>query len=213
MLATYRRIVGNQSSREGGRPKLIVLHTTEGSDDAPTDLLSLASWFNNPSSQASAHVATDKEGYSVRMVDDEQKAWSVCSYNPYTLNIEQIGFSAFSRDDWFKRDKQLIATARFCAYWSKKYGIPLRHGLASRITLAIYKSGVVQHKNLGIVGCGHVDCGAGYPQRYVILMARLIKEEWAGKSTGRRAKRIRFILNRVRKRYGLLPLVAGTSGT
>jgi N-acetylmuramoyl-L-alanine amidase len=202
---THTSIVKNQSSREGGRPKLIVLHTTEGGT-----FESLINEFNNSESEASSHVANNARGESIRFVRDQAKSWSVCSYNPYTLNIEQIAFAKFSKKEWFtSQDKQLSNTAAWCAEWSIKYGIPLRKGLASGITLWIQRSGIVQHKDLGTLGCGHSDCGSGYPQRYVTRVARLIVEEHhLGRPHSRTANRLRRLVNRQRKHYGLHPFTA-----
>lgn len=205
MKPTHTSIVRNQSSREGGRPKLIVLHTTEGGN-----FESLINEFNDPGSQASSHVANDFEGTSIRFVKDDAKAWTCCSYNPYTLNIEQLAFAKFSKKEWFtKHDKQLSNTAAWCAEWSIKYGIPLRKGLASGFTLWIQRSGIVQHKDLGTLGCGHSDCGPNYPQRYVTRVARLIVEEHhLGRPHSRTANRLRRQVNRQRQRYGLHPFHA-----
>lgn len=205
MKATFTKIVSNRSSREGGRPKLIVLHTTEGGDHH-NDILDIASFFDQPSTQASAHVVNNNLGESCRMVNDDEKSWAVCSYNPYTLNLEQIGFASFTRKDWFRRDKQLLNSAAWCADWSINHSIPLRHGLGNSSSLSIRRSGIVQHKDLGSVGCGHSDCGSGYPQRYVTLVARLIVEEHhLGRPNSGKAKRLRKILNVTRKHYGLPP--------
>lgn len=206
MKPTYTRIVRNRSSREGGRPKLIVLHTTEGSDD----LLGLAAYFDQSSTQASAHAANNAKGESIRMVPDAEKSWAVCSYNPYVLNLEQCGFASLAKEVWFhQHDKQLSNTAAWCAEWSVAYGIPLRRGSASSSTLRIYRTGVVQHKNLGSLGCGHSDCGDGYPQRYVVRLARLIVLEHHLKEPGsKRTNKLRKQINRQRKRYGLAPFAS-----
>jgi hypothetical protein len=198
-------IVKNQSSREGGRPKLIVLHTTEGPDHPGlADLESLASEFDNPESDASAHMATDSEGNIARYVNDENKAWACCFFNPYSLNCEQVGFAAFPKKEWFSRPQQLKATAAICAEWHIRWGIPLRTGKV--IGAVIARTGVVQHKNLGTLGCGHSDCGPGYPQGYVVRLAKLIVEEHhLNRPHSKRAKRLRWVLNLQRKRNGLPP--------
>lgn len=208
MKPDLESIVRNQSSREGGRPHLIILHTTQGHDrPGLSDLESLAAEFNDPASQASSHMATDGEGHIARYVYDKFKAWSVCSFNPYTLNIEQVGFAEFSTAQWFQRPLQLKATAAICAQWSFEWGIPLRKGRIGS-GLEIKRDGILQHKDLGILGCGHVDCGSGYPQGYVIRLAQLILEEHHfGRPYSRRAKRLRRKLNRQRKRYQLPPFV------
>lgn len=194
--------VNNQSSREGGRPKLIVLHTTEGGNPD-----SLVAEFNDSNSDASAHVITTSNGELIRCVPDSRKAWTVCSFNPYTLNIEQIGFASYTRHDWFERIEQLNAAAKLCAYWSQIHHIPLRKGIVLPGQLAIARTGIVQHKDLGGIGCGHSDCGSGYPQGYVTRLAQLIVvEHYENRRSSKQAIKLRKKLNRQRKRYKLKPL-------
>lgn len=202
MKASFTRIVRNQSSREGAHPVLAVLHTTEGPGD---DLLGLASFFDQTATQASSHVANNSKGESVRMVEDTMKAWTCAGYNRYTWNIEQMGFASSSKREWFtKHTKQLANTAAWLAHCNVHLGIPLRRGLASGSTVRITRSGVVQHKNLGSIGGGHSDCGAGYPTGYVIRLAKLIVEEHHhDRPRSRRARRLRAILNLERRRYDL----------
>lgn len=205
MKPEVTQIVRNQSSREGGRPKLIVLHTTEGGDspEGDNDLKGLAGWFDNTAAQASSHTANNSVGHDARFVEDDMKAWAVCYLNPVTLSIEQIAFAAFTREQWFARDAQLANTAAWIAHWSEAHGIPIRRGSISGIAVA--KSGVCQHRDLGELGCGHSDCGDGYPMRYVLLLARYLIEERRNPDS-RRRRRLRGKLNRVRKHYGLKPL-------
>ena len=50
----------SQSSRNGAKPSLIVLHTTEMHNrPGVEDLMALASWFDNPRAQASSHIGND----------------------------------------------------------------------------------------------------------------------------------------------------------
>lgn len=170
MKVIYTDISPKQSSREGARIHGLVLHTTEGSDNpgGDADLKGLGSLFH--SEEASAHLGVNIVGRFARYVADEAKAWAVCNFNSITLSLEQIGFAAFSKDQWFKRHDQLHAAAEFLAYGHIHYGIPLEPGEVSGS--AITKPGVFQHKDLGISGSGHVDCGSGYPQGYVTLLAQ-----------------------------------------
>lgn len=153
--------VRNQSSRNGVSPKIIVLHTTEGANipNSVTDLQGLAGWFNNPSAQASSHVGVDSDGYCAQFVPDAAKSWACAAYNSLSLNIEQIGFAS---QQTFT-EAELNATARYIAYWSKKYDIPLTHSTVH---------GVCQHKDLGAAGGGHNDCGPNYPFDRVIDKAK-----------------------------------------
>jgi N-acetyl-anhydromuramyl-L-alanine amidase AmpD len=84
---TVRKNVANQSSRNGARIGLIVLHDTEGGNvpNSSRDLQGLADFFDRPAVQASSHVGVDQDGNSSRMVPDSQKAWTQAFYNPVSL--------------------------------------------------------------------------------------------------------------------------------
>lgn len=153
------------SSREGGRIHLLVLHTTEGEGTLET----LRGIFE--SEEASSHYGVDAHGNIAQFVRDSDKAWTECNYNPVGLSIEQIGYAAFTRTHWFReRHDQLEAVATWLVYGHIHYGVPLRKGEVSGG--GIVRDGIVQHKDLGLIGCGHTDCGDGYPQDYVTLLAR-----------------------------------------
>jgi len=152
--------VVNQSSRRGLKPRIIVLHTTEGHNrPGLSDLRGLVSFFDNPRSQVSSHVANDAEGNDARIVPDEAKAFTQAAFNSVALSIEQIGFASQKEFP----QAQLENTARWIAHWSKKWGIPIKHSTTS---------GVCQHRDLGAAGGGHVDCGPNYPLGKVLSMAR-----------------------------------------
>jgi N-acetyl-anhydromuramyl-L-alanine amidase AmpD len=150
---------------------LIVLHSTE-SDNVPKsarDLEGVASWFADEGSQVSAHVITDADGHSARCVSDRLKAWHCGNFNSPSLGIEQIGRAAqpkWERAEW-------LETARWIAWWSHKYGIPIRRGAVSGESIT--RSGIVTHKMLGIAGGGHVDPGPAYPLDKVLEEALRIK--------------------------------------
>ena len=130
----------NQSSRNGLKPRLIVLHTTEGHNrPGLSDLRGLVSFFDNPRNQVSSHVANDAEGNDARIVPDERKAFTQAAFNSIALSIEQIGFASQTEFP----QAQLENTARWIAHWSRKWGIPIRHSTSS---------GVCQHRDLGCRG-------------------------------------------------------------
>jgi hypothetical protein len=160
------KIVRNQSSRNGVKPRVIVLHSTE-SHERPglSDLQGLGSWFDNGSAQASSHVGNDAEGNDARFVADDRKAWTQGQENPRCLSIEQIGFARESRKQWLDQPKQLRNTAEWIAYWSKKYGIPIRKST---------QHGVCQHTDFP--SQSHTDCGPGYPFDHVLSLAREIAD-------------------------------------
>jgi N-acetyl-anhydromuramyl-L-alanine amidase AmpD len=156
----YERVkmnVRNQSSRNGTTPNLIVIHDTE-SHNVPGDgdLKAIGNWFDNPAAQASSHVCVDAEGRSARYVPDERKAWHVAAFNSGSLGIEQIGVATQT----FWPDAQLKKVAKYVAYWSKKYGIP------------IDEKHVRTHASLGTAGGGHHDPGTHYPMDTMLHHAR-----------------------------------------
>lgn len=168
------RIVCNRSDRTGVPVSLIVLHSTESHDrPGSRDVEAVIGWFDNPQSQASSHLVIDKDGITARCVDDRQKAWTCAAFNSASLNIEQIGWSSSSRRKWIMRDKQLKQVAKFIAFWSKKYGIPVERGAVSG--RSVVKAGVVMHSELGEAGGNHGDPGKGYPIDKVIRYAKFYK--------------------------------------
>jgi hypothetical protein len=185
----YVRIVGNQSSRDGAKPRLIVLHVTTdaNSDSAPVvrnrpglkDLKQLGAWFDNPRSAVSSHVANDADGNDAQYVRDRRKAWTQVAFNSVSLSIEQIATTGFDRRKWLvKRKPQLENTARWIAHWHRKWNIPIRRAEVSGSTVTT--SGVATHKQLGEAGGGHQDPGPGYPVRHVLKLARTFDSHSTG---------------------------------
>jgi hypothetical protein len=155
--------VRNQSSRGGLKPRIIVLHTTEGHNrPGLADLQGLVRFFDNPAAQVSAHVANDAEGNDARIVPDDAKAWTQAAFNSVALSIEQIGLAA--QTTWPRA--QLANTARWIAHWSRRWDIPLVHSTTR---------GVCQHVDLGAAGGGHHDCGGAYPFELVLGLARELR--------------------------------------
>jgi N-acetyl-anhydromuramyl-L-alanine amidase AmpD len=177
----YVRIVRNQSSREGPKPRLIVLHvTTDAHSDSPPvvrdqpgikDLKRLGAWFDSPQAQVSSHVANDADGNDARYVLDRRKAWTQVAFNSVSLSIEQIATTGFNRRKWMvKREPQLENTARWIAHWHRRWNIPIRRAEVSGNV--VIRSGVATHKQLGEAGGGHDDPGPGYPFNHVLALAR-----------------------------------------
>lgn len=203
MKIAYKHDVRNQSPREGGRPHFAVLHTTQGSDhpegNPPEDLVGIGALFDQPSENASADYCVNVEGKIAQYVlNDHMKAWAVCNFNSMAISLEQIGFAEFSRKEWFNRHDQLKGTAEWLQFIHEKYEIPLRHGWVKGGV--ILRTGVVQHKDLGIEGCGHVDCGSGYPEKYVLLLARYYVA-WHRNPNGKTALKLRKKVNKWRRKY------------
>jgi N-acetyl-anhydromuramyl-L-alanine amidase AmpD len=184
----YVRIVGNQSSRQGVRPELIVLHLTTGPRgtkvvrDLPglRDLATLRAYFDDPRTQVSSHVANDADGNDARYVPDRRKAWTQVAFNSVGLSIEQIGSTAYRRRNWLvNRLPQLEDTARWIAHWHRRWGIPIRRAVVSGAT--VVEPGVATHKQLGRPGGNHSDPGPNYPFGYVLRLARSYASRGGGR--------------------------------
>lgn len=208
MKTDYTHYVQNQSSREGGRPKIIVTHTTEGfvrkeGRNQLGDLIDLGGFFDQASVGASAHLGIDMDGNDARYVPDSMKAWTQCNLNPMALGVELLAYARYTEKEWMVNNKRMLSTyAKWIAFWSKKYDIPIRMAWTSGVN--VIRSGVTTHKRLGASGCGHVDPGPGFPMQYVLLLARLIYEEHFNKKPdSRKAKRIRRKVNRRRRKFDL----------
>lgn len=169
----YRKMSPNKSSRGGAKPRLIVLHSTEGSNipNSSGDLIGCSNFLCQPGVQASSHVVVDGDGHSARLVRDEDKAWTQARYNPFALSIEQIGHAA--SEHWTRNE--IREAARWIARWSKKYGIPIQRGAVSGGFVS--KPGVVTHKSLGVLGGGHVDPGDRYPFDAALKLARFYRSK------------------------------------
>lgn len=167
----YKRIVRNQSSRHGVKPRLIVLHSTESHNrKGLSDLQAVANWFDNPDADASSHVILDKDGVSARCVYDSEKAWTVSNWNPFTLNIEQIGWASQGRTAWKLARKELRETARWIAHWSLKHDIPIRKARNGETRGVCTHAYAVQHG----AGGSHWDPG-DYPLGFVLWLAKGFK--------------------------------------
>lgn len=175
MARTFARPEGrvdyvvNQSERHGARIRGVVLHTTESHNRAGrSDVDSIHAWFDNPNSDASSHVIIDREGHSTTCVADARKAWTCAAYNSWTLNIELIGFASYTADVWADYEDGIKKAAKFGAYWSRKYDIPIRDGQCDNRYAAITSPGFFTHSDFGSAGGGHTDPGKAFPMaRYL----------------------------------------------
>lgn len=161
----------NKSSRGGAHPTLIVIHATVSHNlRGLGDLRAIGEFFAKPETQASSHVCTDNEGNSARYVLDRDKAWHCAGFNRMSLGIEQI-LPSTGRE---LTENLYRETARWCARWSKMYGIPLQHGAVSgtRVT----RAGIITHKELGQFGGGHFDPGP-YNFNHMVNLARFYRSK------------------------------------
>jgi hypothetical protein len=155
--------VRNQSSRRGVRPQLQVLHYTV-SPNRPgwSDVDAVVALFNRSSSQASSHFVIDTEGHCAYIVPIEQKSWTEAAGNPFSVSYEII---ATGKEPQYLTAPGLNKLRQVMLEVAKRTGIPMRAGAVSGCTPT--RTGIVQHKDFGICGGGHVDI-APFDARKVI---------------------------------------------
>jgi N-acetylmuramoyl-L-alanine amidase len=171
-LSRVRILSPNYSSRGGARVRLIVIHSSEGAQTYQ----SLGNFFANPSSQVSSHTGIDDASPNTvgEYVDRGQKAWTAANANPYSIQTELCtpsGASAnWSLATWQSKTNMLATLAQWIREEAAAFGIPIV-GLTPAQAQG-GSAGVCQHKDLGSMGGGHVDCGPNFPFAQVIQMAQ-----------------------------------------
>ena len=140
-LPKYRWVTSPNFYSSTLRPKLVVLHDTEGSYDGAV------SWFSQVQSKVSAHIVLKEDGSeATQMVPFKKVAWHVKAFNGEALGIEFAGIETrgYPQAQW-------DAGAQLTAYLCKRYGIPPIYAAGGQ------GSGICQHKDLGAAGGGHHD--------------------------------------------------------
>jgi hypothetical protein len=145
----------NQSSRSGGASAIrrVVIHTVEGSYNGAIG------WFQNPSSNVSAHYVVRKsDGEITQQVRDAKKGWHVCGSNNDTIGIEHEG-AASNAATW--TPQILDASARLTAWLVTQYGIP------------IDRTHIVGHGEIQGAGCSYrYDPGPHFPWTQYMTMVQ-----------------------------------------
>jgi hypothetical protein len=162
----------NYSPRGAAKIRLIVIHSSEGAQDHE----SLGAFFSRPASQVSSHVGIDNRQAWVigEYVRRGNSAWTAANANPAAVQAELCTPSgasgAWSRNDWLAKNNMLNKVAAWVAEEAEHLGIPL-----TALTPAQAQGGgrgVCEHKHLGAMGGGHVDCGPGFPMDEVLRRAK-----------------------------------------
>jgi hypothetical protein len=145
--------VRNQSSRRGVRPTLQVDHYTVSPNVTGwADVNAVVALFNRSSSQASSHFVIDAEGHCAYIVPIEAKSWTEAGGNSFSVGYEII---ATGRERVYLPPAGLRKLAAVQEEVARRIGIPMRQGAVSSCSPT--RSGIVQHKDFGICGGGHVD--------------------------------------------------------
>ena len=146
-------------------PKVIVLHDTESHDQAGIgDVKGVLDYLAGTADELNAHLVIDSEGNTGQGAMFKRMCYHARGGNTNSIGIEQIGFARFGFVGWWARKQQLDKVAKWLAYLSKTYGIPLEHSTTH---------GVCMHKD--IPAGGHSDPGVGYPFDRVLKMAQTYK--------------------------------------
>lgn len=158
----------HSSSRGGAKVVWLAVHTTEGIMRA-VDLRAWTAWpgSSHASSDETGVLLTPAEGF----VSYDLMAWTLRNANPYSENIEQCGWAAWTRAEWLARPLLLDATARWLADRSRARGIPLRRLTDDEIRRRV--PGVLGHGDYSrATGDGtHSDPGPNYPWDVVLAAA------------------------------------------
>lgn len=149
------RFVVNQSSRNGVRPQVQVLHYTV-SPNRPgwSDVNAIVGLFNTPSFQASSNFVIDGEGNCAYIVPIEAKAWTQAAGNPFSVSYEVINTGS---ESVYMAPAGLAKLRLVMREVALRTGIPLRRGAVSGCTVTV--TGTVQHSDFGVCGGGHGDIG------------------------------------------------------
>ena len=141
--ATWKGAHPNNFSTNKITPKYIVVHVTQGNNQAGVD-----GWFNNPAAIVSAHFSIGKDGAVHQYVDTDQTAYAEMNWNSKAISIEHCGMSGDHLTDAQKKSLKPLLQ-----WISGHYKIPLEwrndgYGPA----------GVTSHGLLGTDGGNHPMC-------------------------------------------------------
>ena len=163
MVTTTQNLSPNCYSGHTEAVSLIGIHTMEAPEEHTT-AEEVANYFGNPAVQASAHWCVD-DNSRVRVVRDENSAWTMPPTNHYSLNVEMAGYAGQTDVQW--DDAYSLATmdnAALCvAEWCKKYNIPVRH--LTHAQIAAREKGIAGHIDVNDVyhASTHWDPGPNFP--------------------------------------------------
>ena len=147
------RFVRDQSSRNGVRPQVQVLHYTVSPNRSGwSDVNAIVALFDTPSFQASSNFVIDGEGHCAFVVPIEVKAWTQAAANPFSISYEIINTGS---ESVYLAPAGLAKLRSVMREVANRTGIPLRRGAVSGCTVT--RTGIVQHRDFGICGGGHGD--------------------------------------------------------
>jgi N-acetyl-anhydromuramyl-L-alanine amidase AmpD len=176
---TTRRRVG----RSGYNATLIGIHTMEAPEAGQT-AENVAAYFKRV--DASSHWCVDNNS-RVRVVKDEDSAWTMPPTNSWSLNIEMAGYAGQSNIQWHDGySLAVLDIAAVCAVeWCKKYDIPVRRLTSAQLLRR--EKGFAGHVdvNRAFRASDHSDPGPNFPWRdFFNLVNKHLGQEPARPSAG-----------------------------
>lgn len=155
--------VGNAHERQ--TPKRIVLHDTESHDRTGLgDVEGVLNYLTHTPDRLNVHLVVDKEGNAGQGAPFDRLVYHCRGANENSIGIEMIGFAHFTLRQWRGRKDQLEAVARWLAWLSTEYDIPLVHDV---------HHGVARHSD--VPAGGHSDPGKFFPFKSVLKRAQELK--------------------------------------
>lgn len=161
------RAANDSGPRQASAIKWAVIHSAEASDDfgADTTAEGVANYFARPSTQASTHLAVDRDS-CVRMLPDLIIPWGASGANSNGLHVEICGRAGWSRAQWLNPSRlPMIDRAAYkVAMWCYHYSIPVRW--VGPVGLKLGRKGLTTHKevNDAFRNGSHWDPGPGFPK-------------------------------------------------
>lgn len=155
-----------RSSRNGKKPKWVVLHSAEGSRRRQ-DLYD----FFNRNQNASSHVGIDGGGFD-DWIDSVWAAWTLLNGNSISVNAELCAFARWTRAQWLSTGTvdgvvNPRAMVRAAAMWAKRecerWGIPKKYIGVDGVRRG--EAGIIIHWDYsrGTGDGDHWDTGENFP--------------------------------------------------
>ena len=150
-----------------------IWHSTE-SYDAPgvRDLDGIVEFWRRQGLGYGTPLVIDADGNTALCAAMDAVTWHTGQRNTGSVGIELVGFARFTPHAWFVRIKQLRKLAQWMAWLNLEHGIPLRKSTSR---------GWARHWDHSLeTGGTHWDPGRGFPQGFVLRLARRYREKgWA----------------------------------
>jgi N-acetylmuramoyl-L-alanine amidase len=166
---TYKP-VGNQSSRNGQKPLLAVLHYTVSRNRPGTsDVYAIRNLFNSLAFGASSTYVIDFEGNCLKLMPESAKPWTQGNFNGRSISVEIIAYGDETAKQW--QASRLIKNGVLASLWRdvmRRNGLPLR--LVNPVGCGVQRAGWTDHNRLEC-GNDHHDVTPNFP--YLLFQRQL----------------------------------------